>query len=99
MAIFWITSLALASLAASGQATPSPTFEGISERAAAVLKANQLEEGVRLYRQAVGMHPGWSEGWGYLGRNAVGSGVRKPAQNRPRGNLVNIRLLDFRLSR
>jgi hypothetical protein len=66
VAIFWITSLALGSLAASGQATPSPTFEGISERAAAALKANQLEEAVRLYRQAVGMHSGWSEGWGYL---------------------------------
>jgi len=65
-AVFWVLSLALGSVAANGQATPAPSFENVSERAAAALKANQFEEAVRLYRQAVTIRPGWSEGWGYL---------------------------------
>lgn len=64
--ILLAVGLAVCSVAANGQATSPASFESVSERAAAALKANKLEEAVRLYRQAVAIRPGWSEGWGYL---------------------------------
>jgi tetratricopeptide (TPR) repeat protein len=56
--------LACWACAAGGQA-PSH-FDEIAQRAAAAQKANQLEDAVKLYRQAVVLRPTWAEGWGYL---------------------------------
>jgi len=58
--------LVLCVAAANGQATPSRGSDELAERAAAALKANQLEEAAKLYRQAVTVRPAWAEGWGYL---------------------------------
>ena len=64
---WWLALGMLASaLAASAQGKPSPSFDDLSAQAAAALKANQVEEAVKLYRQAVTLRPTWAQGWGYL---------------------------------
>ena len=68
-AIGWVgVGLLVVAVAASGQqgTSASASFESVSGRAAAALKANHVEEGIKLYRQAVGIRPSWAEGWGYL---------------------------------
>ena len=59
-----LAAFVLLASSVSGQA-PSH-FDAIAKRAAAALKANQLEDAAKLYRQAVGIRPAWAEGWGYL---------------------------------
>lgn len=51
------------------QATrPLPkTFAAITKRASEAREADQIEEAISLYRQAVLMRPSWAEGWWYLG--------------------------------
>jgi tetratricopeptide (TPR) repeat protein len=61
-----VLGLLAGSVAAAGQASPAASFAGLSERAAAALKANRPEEAVRLYRQAVTIRPTSAESWGYL---------------------------------
>jgi tetratricopeptide (TPR) repeat protein len=43
------------------------TFEQLSKQAAEARDQNRLEEAARLYRQALRLKPGWSEGWWFLG--------------------------------
>lgn len=42
-------------------------FPALAKQAGAAREANQLEEAVGLYRQALAVNPGWAEGWWYLG--------------------------------
>ena len=42
-------------------------FDDIAAKAAKARDADQLDQAVSLYRQAVHLHPAWAEGWWYLG--------------------------------
>ena len=46
---------------------PASSFDDLRRRAEQAHQSNQLEEQVRLYRQAVTLRPAWGEGWWYLG--------------------------------
>ncbi len=61
-----ILGLLLNATVVQGQKTSAPDFDTLSQRAAAALKANQVEDAIKLYRQAVTLRPQWAEGWGYL---------------------------------
>jgi tetratricopeptide (TPR) repeat protein len=48
--------------------TPAPNpFERIAAQADQARDANDLEKAIVLYRRALGMRPGWAEGWWSLG--------------------------------
>jgi len=48
--------------------TPAPNpFERIASQADQARDANDLEKALVLYRRALGMRPGWAEGWWSLG--------------------------------
>ena len=48
--------------------TPAPNpFQGIAAQADQSRDANDLEKAIVLYRRALGMRPGWAEGWWSLG--------------------------------
>ncbi len=63
---FLVASILVCSTSSVGRTGPSSSFDKLSERAAAALKANQIEDAVKLYRQAVVIRPRWAEGWGHL---------------------------------
>jgi len=44
----------------------SPPFDRVAKRAEDAWQAHQLEDAVKLYRQAVEIRPTWPQGWGYL---------------------------------
>lgn len=46
--------------------TAAPDFQDLAKRAAQALQSSP-EKAAELYRQAVGLRPGWAEGWFYLG--------------------------------
>ncbi len=45
----------------------APQFDDIVAKAARARDADQLDQAVTLYRQAVHLRPSWGEGWWYLG--------------------------------
>jgi len=50
--------------------TPSASassFDALVKKAAAARESDQTDEAIRLYKQAVGIKPGFAEGWWYLG--------------------------------
>ncbi|MGB6725109.1 MAG: tetratricopeptide repeat protein [Terracidiphilus sp.] len=60
--------------AASPQSSPPPqsgaaskSFDELAARAQAAMDANQTDEAINLYEQAVTLRPSWSEGWWDLG--------------------------------
>jgi tetratricopeptide (TPR) repeat protein len=55
-----------ASAPAAAATAPGDPFEQAAARAAAA-RAQQPEEAVRWYREAVRLRPSWDEGWWYLG--------------------------------
>ena len=63
-----MTFLAAGALLWAAAAPPArvPSFEAVSQRAAAAREGNRLPEAIRLYRQGVGLRPRWDEGWWYL---------------------------------
>jgi tetratricopeptide (TPR) repeat protein len=66
MSVWALVACLLFSGNSFSQADSSARFDKLSERAEAALKANQVQEAIKLYRQAVMIRPGWAEGWGYL---------------------------------
>ena len=46
---------------------PSQTFATLSARANAARDADRLDQAAPLYKQALALHPSWSEGWWSLG--------------------------------
>ncbi|MCI0663946.1 MAG: tetratricopeptide repeat protein [Acidobacteria bacterium] len=44
----------------------SDSFEKIASQAAQAKEANQIEQAISLYRQALRLNPKWGEGWFYL---------------------------------
>jgi tetratricopeptide (TPR) repeat protein len=42
------------------------SFEKVAAQAAQAKDANQVDQAISLYRQAIGMNPNWGEGWFYL---------------------------------
>ena len=56
-----------ASFASSQANRPSPSFEALSQRASEARESNRLSEAAALYRQALAMRRGWTEGWWALG--------------------------------
>ncbi len=58
-------------LYAETQRGPAPAASGrfaqVSRQAAQAREEDRLEEAERLYREAVHLRPGWTEGWWYLG--------------------------------
>jgi len=53
-------------LAEQARPAPGASFADVSRRAAQAREANQTGEAIRLYRSAIQLRPGWSEGWWYL---------------------------------
>ena len=54
--------------AATTRAPVSKTdFQRIAQSAEQARTGDRLPEAIRLYREAVRLHPGWGEGWWYLG--------------------------------
>jgi tetratricopeptide (TPR) repeat protein len=45
----------------------SQNFDTIAAAALAAREADKIDEAIGLYRQAVGLRPGWAEGWWFLG--------------------------------
>jgi tetratricopeptide (TPR) repeat protein len=54
-------------IAAIASACPAATFEELARQAAAAREGDQVPQAIDLYRQALELKPGWSEGWFYLG--------------------------------
>jgi tetratricopeptide (TPR) repeat protein len=61
-----IIFLVLATITAIGQ-TESSSFEALSTKAQQAYEANNFDEAVQLYSQAVGIRSDWAEGWWALG--------------------------------
>jgi tetratricopeptide (TPR) repeat protein len=60
--------LAAALTAAQHAAPKAPSaFERASKAATDARTQNRVEDATRLYRQAVGLRPSWTEGWWFLG--------------------------------
>src|SRR5471032_668793 len=62
--------LLLTPVAAADQKAPeaaSAAFERASQAAAEARIQNRIEDAIGLYRQAVQLHPSWTEGWWFLG--------------------------------
>jgi tetratricopeptide (TPR) repeat protein len=60
----------LTPVAAADQKAPeaaSAAFERASQAAAEARIQNRIEDAIGLYRQAVQLHPSWTEGWWFLG--------------------------------
>lgn len=57
-----LAAMGLAVALASGA-----SFEQITKQAEEARIQNRLEEAERLYREALGLKPGWSQGWWHLG--------------------------------
>ena len=57
LAAIWMAALMLS----------GATFEQLSKQAAEARDQNRLEDASRLYRQALRLRPGWSQGWWFLG--------------------------------
>jgi tetratricopeptide (TPR) repeat protein len=60
----------LGPVAAADQKAPaaaSGAFERASQAAAEARIQNRIEDAIGLYRQAVKLHPSWTEGWWFLG--------------------------------
>jgi len=60
----------LTPVAAADQKAPeaaSAAFERASQAAAEARIQNRIEDAIGLYRQAVKLHPSWTEGWWFLG--------------------------------
>jgi tetratricopeptide (TPR) repeat protein len=60
----------LGPVAAADQKAPeaaSAAFERASRAAAEARIQNRIEDAIGLYRQAVQLHPSWTEGWWFLG--------------------------------
>ena len=60
----------LGPVAAADQKAPeaaSAAFERASQAAAEARIQNRIEDAIGLYRQAVQLHPSWTEGWWFLG--------------------------------
>src|SRR6266851_8548277 len=58
--------------AEQAKATPSApsgsqNFDTIAAAASAARDADKIDEAIGLYRQAIGLHPQWAEGWWFLG--------------------------------
>ena len=54
--------------ASSQKAAPEPrAFDRIAAKADQAREAHNLEQAIVLYRQALGLRPGWAEGWWSLG--------------------------------
>lgn len=60
-------SLAAAVFLLAAAAGAQETFEQVSARARAALKAERVEEAARLFAQATKLRPDWAEGWWRLG--------------------------------
>ena len=45
----------------------SQNFDTIATAAGAAREADRIDEAIALYRQALGLRPGWAEGWWFLG--------------------------------
>lgn len=53
--------------AAQARATPAQgNFQQLAAQADAAREADRLDEAIALYRRALGLQPGWTEGWWYL---------------------------------
>lgn len=52
--------------AAVAPATGEQEFQQLAAQAAAAREADRVEDAVALYRRAVELRPGWTEGWWYL---------------------------------
>ena len=61
-----VAVLAFAAFSFSQNPEP-PNFEQIAQGAEQARKSNRSEEAVSLYKEGVGLHPSWDEGWWYLG--------------------------------
>ncbi len=53
---------------------PPQQFDSVAAQAAQARDAENLDEAVKLYRQAVQLRPDWAEGWWYLGTIAYDHG-------------------------
>jgi tetratricopeptide (TPR) repeat protein len=63
-----VVFLLLASSVTLGQQTPrDPGFRNLQSRAETAARENRLDEAARLYARALGLRPGWAEGWWSLG--------------------------------
>jgi predicted Zn-dependent protease len=56
-----VSATALPALAQTGGGARN--FKTLSERAAKAAEENRLEEAAALYRKALGLKPGWADGW------------------------------------
>lgn len=66
LAFLVVAAVPYVSTQAKPQSKPTAGFDDVAKRANEAWQAHQLEDAAKLYRQAVGLHPSWAEGWGYL---------------------------------
>src|SRR6266550_1109435 len=53
--------------ATAKESAGSQNFDTIATAAGAAREADKIDEAITLYRQALGLRPGWAEGWWFLG--------------------------------
>jgi len=61
-----VVAAALAASQAPNRPPAAVSFDQIAKRAAEARQRDQLEEAIKLYRQAVRLRPSYDEGWWYL---------------------------------
>jgi len=57
----------LSSAVPAAASAPQQSFSQIKQQADSARSADQLKEAIGLYREGVRLHPGWDEGWWWLG--------------------------------
>lgn len=55
------------SISSISSAQVAPDFNSVAAAAAAARDRGDQQDAIRLYQQAVNIHPDWTEGWWYLG--------------------------------
>jgi tetratricopeptide (TPR) repeat protein len=66
--MLWVLVFSCFTIASSQERTRAPQpFEHIAAQADQARDANDLEKALVLYRRALGIRPGWAEGWWSLG--------------------------------
>jgi tetratricopeptide (TPR) repeat protein len=96
-------------IAAAHESRVSQSFETLSAKAEAARNADQLDQAMSFYKQALALRPTWAEGWFYLGtlhydRNeftTAAAAFRKVAALQPSSGtaLVMLGLSEFQLGR
>jgi len=65
--IVLITPLIVALMSLASPQSPSTSLDAFSKRGTAAREAHRLEDAADIYREAVRLHPKWTEGHWYLG--------------------------------